>query len=117
MLAWGETPASVLLLTFRISTEAPTPTKPPAAAPATPKTDRTSFARTFTCRPATTEVGKAALESIVAVVPPVGTLLTAFVATLPPTLPAAEFNLVCALESAELMRELVLLCESAFAHS
>ena len=48
MLAYGEMPASVTLLTFRTSTEPPTPTAPPAAAPAIPNTERTSFAMTLT---------------------------------------------------------------------
>ena len=46
--------ASVALSTFITRTAAPTPTNPPATEPAMPVTERLSFARTWTPRPATT---------------------------------------------------------------
>ena len=116
IVAYSETPASVRLLTFSTSTEPPTPTNPPAAAPAIPNTKRTSFATTLTWPPATTVVLWARLESIVAVVPPVGTWAIAFVAMpLPTPLPAAVM-LDCGPRIALLMRELVMLWLSALAH-
>ena len=79
MLALGPTPASVLLLMVITRIEAPSAPRPPAAAPAMPNTSRLSFAQTCTWPPATT------VPSIVAVVPAVGTVEIAVVATLPPT--------------------------------
>ena len=54
MLEFGPICASVLLSTFRMRTATPMPTKPPATAPARPRTWSLSFARTRTLSPATT---------------------------------------------------------------
>ena len=54
ILAFPPTRASTLLELVITSTAAPTPTKPPAAAPARPWKNRSSFARTRTLPPATT---------------------------------------------------------------
>src|SRR5207248_2987303 len=115
-IAESATPASVTLFTFRTRTEPPTPTKPPAAAPAMPKILRTSFAITLTLPPAWMVVGLPLLESIVAVVPPVGVWATALVATLPPTLVLAVLIFPCGPTRAPAMREFVFDWLSAFVH-